>query len=86
MSQWHGKSIDHHDHGGTQHIADEVVNIEYWGGSRPENPADILTRRTTNNSYKTVRIIDQENSWYFAKWCNASIDTELYNTKAKSHA
>lgn len=76
LSQWHGKIDD-----GTiadVRLAPEAINIEFWGGNHFEGPP---WNSNSDNSYKTVRIVDQEASWYFAKWCNGSVNTELYNTK-----
>ncbi|GAB7362532.1 hypothetical protein MBLNU230_g2851t1 [Neophaeotheca triangularis] len=76
LNQWHGKTVNNHVE--DERVAVEVVNIEFWGGNHFEGPP---FQTNTGNSYKTVRIVDQEASWYFAKWCNGTVDTELYNTK-----
>lgn len=73
LRQWHGESAGDEE----ARVATEVINIEFWGGALFEGPP---FSAKPNNSYKTVRIINEQESWYFAKWCDGTIDTELYNT------
>ncbi|KIW45553.1 uncharacterized protein PV06_03934 [Exophiala oligosperma] len=55
-----------------------VLNIEFWGsidnGASPD-----FSNRQANNSYKTVRLISEDSSWLFSRWCTGN-QTELYNT------
>ncbi|KAJ9620065.1 hypothetical protein H2204_012375 [Knufia peltigerae] len=60
------------------YVAKEVLNIEFWGsidnGASPD-----FSNRQANNSYKTVRLISEDSSWLFSRWCTGN-QTELYNT------
>ncbi|KAI0023751.1 arylsulfatase [Xylariomycetidae sp. FL0641] len=59
----------------------EILNVEYWGGSRLEAPGWVFEEGSRdNNSYKTLRIVDEAQSWLYSRWCTG--DTELYNTTA----
>lgn len=81
LDQWHGEGVKcPAERNDKDSVAAEVINIEFWGGNHFEGPA---WNSNANNSYKTVRIIDQAASWYYAKWCEGPIDTELYNTRVR---
>ena len=58
-------------------IQREVMNIEYWGLATV--PAGVFTKHYTNNSYKSLRIVDEQQGWLFNRWCTSN-QTELYNT------
>ncbi|KAI0018990.1 arylsulfatase [Xylariomycetidae sp. FL0641] len=60
-------------------VAREVLNIEFWGTINQEGGE--YTTTEANNSYKTLRIVDEESSWLFSRWCWNN-ETELYNTTA----
>lgn len=53
----------------------EVVNVEFWGGCHFEAPP---FTSYADNSYKTLRIVDEDESWLYTKWCTD--DSELYKT------
>ncbi|KAM0813083.1 putative Sulfatase N-terminal domain-containing protein [Seiridium cardinale] len=55
----------------------EIINVEFWGIQAVEN---IGADTYTNNSYKTLRIVGEETSYLYSRWCTN--DTELYDTKA----
>ncbi|KAH8883343.1 arylsulfatase [Thozetella sp. PMI_491] len=59
----------------------EIINVEYWGGSRQEAPGwTFIEGSRSNNSYKTLRIVTEGASWLYSKWCTNQ--TELFNTTA----
>lgn len=62
----------------TEHIAREVLNVEYWGMTQ-EGADSIYEVYLQENSYKTVRIVGETSAWLFSRWCTSN-DTELYNT------
>jgi hypothetical protein len=52
---------------------------EFWGSCAIEAPAGCdLGAPILNNSYKTVRMLGETESWLFATWCTGK--SELYNT------
>ncbi|KAH8677662.1 arylsulfatase [Xylariales sp. PMI_506] len=55
--------------------AREIMNVEFWGVQQPETLPPPLY---CNNSYKTLRIVSQETSYLYSKWCTN--ETELYDT------
>jgi N-acetylglucosamine-6-sulfatase len=59
--------------------AKEILNVEFWGGCHFEAPP---FESFDQNSYKTLRIVGEHESWLFSKWCTN--DMELYNTIASS--
>lgn len=56
--------------------AKEIINVEYWGGNRIEVPD--YPYPMENNSYKSLRIVSEENAWLYISWCTNEV--ELYNT------
>ncbi|KAI0470070.1 arylsulfatase [Xylariaceae sp. FL0804] len=57
----------------------ESIGVEYWGKAGIEAPsAGELGSPFLNTTYKTVRIIGDEQAWVYTVWCNG--DKELYNT------
>ncbi|KAF7538940.1 hypothetical protein G7054_g2510 [Neopestalotiopsis clavispora] len=61
--------------------AKETINIEFWGLCVIEAPNSAeLGAPFYNNSYKTLRIVGEDESWLLSVWCTG--ETELYNTAA----
>lgn len=60
--------------------AKEIINIEFWGDKIIEMPGYDVTLK--NTTYKTLRIVSEESSWMFVKWCTNEM--ELYNTIVSS--
>ena len=59
--------------------AKETINIEFWGLCVIEAPNAVeLGVPFRNNSYKTIRIVGEDEAWLFSVWCTG--ETELYNT------
>ncbi|KAH8701266.1 alkaline-phosphatase-like protein [Phaeosphaeriaceae sp. PMI808] len=59
--------------------ARETLNIEFWGLCTIEAPSiKDLGGPFLNNTYKTVRILGDKDSWLFTKWCTG--DVEMYHT------
>ncbi|RFN43342.1 arylsulfatase [Fusarium flagelliforme] len=54
----------------------EIINVEFWGYSITE--AVPYTSFNTDNSYKTLRIVTEGNSWLYSQWCTD--DEEMYDT------
>ena len=71
LKEWQSRSAPNDD------ISHEVLNVEYWGSSNA--PAGRFTKRHMNNSYKSLRIVDEKQGWLFNRWCTSN-QTELYNT------
>ncbi|OAQ59462.2 arylsulfatase [Pochonia chlamydosporia 170] len=77
-----GRSLLNNWHYPTQPTDDsntcDIINIEFWGKgeieARGKNGSD-------KNSYKTLRVVSEKNSWLYSKWCTG--DRELYNTQAR---
>lgn len=62
-------------------LARESMNIEYWGLVGIEAPSGPeLGGSFYNNTYKTIRVVGDEQNWAYAVWCNGQ--TELYNITA----
>ena len=57
----------------------DIINVEFWGMSGIEAPGQ---KGNVSNSYKTLRIVGETDSWLYSKWCTG--DSELYNTKVGS--
>ena len=57
----------------------ETLNIEFWGLCTIEAPhrAELGTPFQTN-SYKSVRILGEDEGWLFTRWCTG--DSEMYHT------
>ena len=68
---------DPHSVSSSDGISREVLNIEFWGSVNV--PAGVWSKRHGKNSYKSVRIVSDNQAWLFARWCTAN-QTELYNT------
>lgn len=51
------------------------MNVEFWGGCHFEAPP---FTSYAENGYKTLRIVDEAESWLFTKWCSGEM--ELYKT------
>ncbi|OTA97132.1 hypothetical protein M434DRAFT_19302 [Hypoxylon sp. CO27-5] len=80
LHQWHQPESSTGDGGGGGN-AKETLNIEFWGLCIIEAPnAKELGIPFKNNSYKTLRIVGEEESWLYSRWCTG--ETELYNTAA----
>ena len=60
---------------GSESASRDIINVEFWGRSDIEVPG---LDGSIENSYKTVRIVGEESSWLYTKWCTG--DTELYET------
>lgn len=70
--------------GGGQGNGKESVGIEYWGRAGIEAPsAGALGSPFLSNSYKTVRVLGEDQGWLYTKWCTGEV--ELYNTTADRH-
>ena len=53
------------------------MNVEYWGAIT--FPAGVYTTHNLNNSYKSLRIVSQKQTYMFNRWCTNN-QTELYDT------
>ncbi|KAI8208819.1 Arylsulfatase [Colletotrichum sp. SAR 10_86] len=62
-----------------QGVGRELLNVEFWGSRIIEAPAASEVGTILNNSYKTLRLVGNEFSWLFVKWCTNEM--ELYNTQ-----
>jgi hypothetical protein len=61
------------------HPPPETINIEYWGSGIAETYLTPYTRLdTSQNSYKTVRIVGQDYGYMYSHWCTG--ETELYDS------
>ena len=62
--------------------ASDHVNVEFWGEADPYEAAfhKITVPGQDNNTYKSVRIINDDYSLYYSVWCTN--EHELYNMKA----
>lgn len=59
----------------------ETINIEYWGtGIIEATGLGYDGTSTSNNTYKTARVIARDYSYMYAVWCTG--ETELYDTRA----
>ncbi|KAI0378398.1 arylsulfatase [Hypomontagnella monticulosa] len=58
----------------------EILNVEFWGGAGIESPLQDKPHDIRNNSYKTLRIVGEETSYLYSKWCTNEV--ELYDTVA----
>lgn len=56
-----------------------ILNVEFWGESGVEAPG---VHGSINNSYKTLRVLGESQSWLYSKWCTG--DSELYDTKVRT--
>jgi hypothetical protein len=78
LHQWHNPESSTGDGEGGGN-AKETLNVEFWGLCTVEAPnAAELGVPFKNNSYKTLRIIGEDESWLYSYWCTG--ETELYNT------
>lgn len=78
LQQWHhpDSSTGKGSGGGN---AKETLNVEFWGLCIVEAPnAAELGVPFKTNSYKTLRIVGEDESWLYSYWCTGEI--ELYNT------
>ncbi|KAF4975790.1 hypothetical protein FZEAL_7471 [Fusarium zealandicum] len=74
LPQWHKPTMEYPGQG--QGNAQEVMNVEYWGGHR----FDTLDAQIyPNNSYKSLRIVGEEFAFLYNHWCYTN-EQELYNT------
>ncbi|KAK6062465.1 arylsulfatase precursor [Seiridium cupressi] len=55
----------------------EIINVEFWGTAGIESPLQNASHRD-QNSYKTLRIVGEQQSYLYSRWCND--DVELYDT------
>lgn len=77
LDQWHNPLVNNATDAG-QGNSREAMNIEYWGLVGIEAPSGPeLGGSYYNNTYKTIRIVGDEQNWAYAVWCNGQ--TELYN-------
>ncbi|KAL0934496.1 arylsulfatase precursor [Colletotrichum truncatum] len=65
--------------GKNEGVGKELLNVEFWGSRIIEAPAASVVGSITTNSYKTLRLVGDEFSWLFIKWCTNEM--ELYNTQ-----
>ncbi|KAM0330747.1 hypothetical protein ACHAQA_003700 [Verticillium albo-atrum] len=75
LGQWHEPESDYE--GQNTGVGRELLNVEFWGLRIFEAPSDPIVR-IPNNSYKSLRLVGDQYTWLFIKWCNN--DIELYNT------
>ncbi|KAI9147002.1 Arylsulfatase [Paramyrothecium foliicola] len=68
----------------------EAINIEYWGDGFTEmhewsdgDYAPYFPGLYLNNTYKTMRVVGNEHSWMYSRWCTNQ--TELYDTLNDPH-
>ena len=55
-----------------------LLNVEFWGRSVVEAPG---AHGSIDNSYKTLRVLGESQSWLYSKWCTG--ESELYDTKVR---
>ncbi|KAI0137520.1 arylsulfatase [Xylariales sp. AK1849] len=55
----------------------EILNVEFWGIQSVES---IPLTQYNDNSYKTLRIVGDETSYLYSRWCTN--EAELYDTAA----
>ncbi|CAN8101635.1 unnamed protein product [Discula destructiva] len=80
LSQWHNPLVNDAPGAGLGNSR-ESMNIEYWGLVGIEAPSGPeLGGSYTNNTYKTIRVVGDQENWAYAVWCNGQ--TELYNVTA----
>lgn len=78
LDQWHRPNQTSGPENGKGN-ARETLNIEFWGLCIVEAPSNKeLGAPFRNNTYKTVRILGDKDSWLFTKWCTG--DVEMYHT------
>lgn len=78
LDQWHNPTANT-TAGAGQGNSRESIAIEYWGNAGIEAPsAGILGSPFLNTTYKTIRILGEEQSWVYTVWCDG--DAELYDT------
>lgn len=83
LDQWHQPTVNNAT-GAGQGNSRESLNIEYWGLVGIEAPsAKYLGGSYYNNTYKTIRIVGEQENWAYAVWCNGQ--TELYNISADAY-
>jgi N-acetylglucosamine-6-sulfatase len=62
----------------------ETINIEFWGQCIVEAPVGReLGIPFQQNSYKSLRIVGEKESWLYTVWCTG--DVELYKTSTDSY-
>lgn len=77
LDQWHAPRVNNATHAG-QGNSRESLNVEYWGLVGIEAPSGPeLGGSYYNNTYKTIRVVGEEQNWAYAVWCNGQ--TELYD-------
>jgi N-acetylglucosamine-6-sulfatase len=79
LSQWQNPQGDDPETGSG--AAKDIINIEFWGAAAKENNQ---LQGSLTNTYKTLRIVSEDLSYMFVKWCND--DVELYDTKVSFRA
>lgn len=78
LGQWHDPEASTGDGAGGGN-AKETINVEFWGLCIVEAPSGVdLGTPFQNNSYKTLRIVGEDESWLYSHWCTGEL--ELYNT------
>jgi N-acetylglucosamine-6-sulfatase len=76
LDQWHNPNQQGANYGNGS--AKEILNVEFWGPCHFEAPP---FQTFPKNSYKTLRIVGENESWLFSKWCTNEM--ELYNTNVR---
>ena len=56
----------------------ELVNVEFWTSS--QTPIGIANQKYYNNTYKSLRLISDEYSFSYTKWCTG--EQEFYDMTA----
>lgn len=80
LDQWHQPAVNDAVDAGLGNSR-EALNIEYWGLVGIEAPSGPeLGGSYYNNTYKTIRIVGEQENWAYAVWCNGQ--AELYNITA----
>lgn len=72
LKEWQG------DENANCGVAKEILNVEFWGSIDNAAKPD-YSHTQWNNSYKTLRIVAEDQAWLFTRWCDSNA-TELYNT------
>lgn len=79
LDQWENPHKRMHKHG--EGIGKEIINVEFWGPHNMEAPWD--EGLFTENSYKTLRLVGEDYSFLYIKWCTG--EAELYDTNVSEH-
>src|SRR6202012_5627389 len=74
LREWQSQSDDDITDDG---ISREILNVEFWGSTVA--PAGVWTQHIQDNSYKSLRIVDEEQSFLFNRW-GYSNQTDPYDS------